>query len=763
MTKVNVSYTDFSAGELSPKMSARFDLAVFYSGHARVENFEIESVGQASFRQGYSYAATTAGNNPAFLYTWKYSDNLSFVLEFTNLKLRFFRNNGRVTENAQSITNVTQANPAVVTYTGDDNYSNGDSIVINYVAGMTELNGEEFTVANVNTASNTFELASTDSTGFSAYTSGGEVAVITEVVTPYTTDQLQELKFAQNGVDMYITHPEHQPRKLTYISPINWTNTTHAPTGLVLSAGKYPSAVTFFEQRLVYGGAYDYPQTLFFSKSANPNNFTVGTGVDDGMQYSVSGDGNSIKWLRGTSKFLAVGTFGDVLEATGGLDGIITPSSISIRPSNGYGVANINPLGKNNQIFYMQNDNLILRSFEFKFEVDSYIPVDRTVIAEHITRSGINKITFQEGRPNILWAVRNDGILSGMTIEESEGVSGWQRQATKGKFISATSQPRANQNMQLWVCVKRTINGVDKYYIEYKNDPVLFPYRSDYVTGDQDGDEKRFRNVMFEAQKQYIYLDSSLTYDGLNRGINAGASVSPSAVSGSGITMTASDDVFSASDIGREIWRKSITGDETGRAVITGFTSATVVTCDVLEHFDSTESIPSGEWYITTDSVIGIDHLEGESVSITADGGQHQKKTVTNGIVTLDRQVSVCHIGLGYTGWIETNSIEGGGTNGTSQTKKKSISSVGVRFLNTMFGRVGTSYYDLTTIHERTSAMAMDRPPIPFTGDKKINTSSHPNDPYDGGWSREKKVIISQDQPFPCNVQLIIPYLSVSN
>jgi len=687
LTKVNVSYTDFSAGEISPKLYGRFDLATYYSGHKRVENFEVESVGQASFRYGYNYTAGTAGNNPAFLYVWSYDDSLSFVLEFTNGKLRFFRNNGIVED------------------------------------------------------------------GGSPY----------EVTTPYTTSDIFDLKFAQNGVDLYITHPSHNPRKLVYTNPTSWALSSHEPTGLTLSVDNYPSAVTFYEQRLIYGGSNNNPQTLYFSQSADADDFTVGTEVDDGIEYSVSGDGNTIKWLRGTNKFLAIGTFGDVLQATGGIDGVITPSSISIRPSNSYGVANINPLGKNTQIFYMQNDNLILRSFEFKFEIDSYIPVDRNIIAEHITKSGIRQIAFQEGRPNILWGVKNNGDLIGMTLEESEGVSGWHRQNTNGEFISVASLPRATNNMQLWVCVKRNIGGVDKYYIEYKNDAVDFPVRSDFISGERLDDDLLYKNLMFEAQKKYIFVDSSLTYDGLAAGIDAGASVTPAAVTGSSVTFTASEDVFSSGDVGREIWNKSITGIETGRAVITGYTSETVVTCEILESFNSTDAISSGNWYLTASEITGLDHLEGKEVVIIADGGQHPSKTVSSGSITLDREVSVCHVGLGYKGYIETNSLEGGGTNGTSQTKKKSVNAIGVRFLNSMFGKVGTGYYNLEQIYERTSAMNMDRPPLPFTGDKKIKALNNNSDEYDGGWQREKNVIISQEQPFPCNVQLIIPYMDVSN
>ncbi len=76
-------------------------------------------------------------------------------------------------DNYNVITNITQANPAVVTYSGADNFSNNDIISIQDVVGMTEVNGKRYTVANVNTGANTFELSGINSSAYTAYSSAG--------------------------------------------------------------------------------------------------------------------------------------------------------------------------------------------------------------------------------------------------------------------------------------------------------------------------------------------------------------------------------------------------------------------------------------------------------------------------------------------------------------------------------------------------------------------------------------------------------------
>jgi len=849
MTEVNTSYPDFSAGEVSPKVYGRFDLQAFYRGGRRVENFIPETVGSARFRDGFSFASRTRKNRKARLYTFQISQTVSFVLEFTTNAIRFFANDGQVRLAAQSITGITQANPAVVTYTGTDNFTNGQSVILSGIVGMTQLNGGEYEIANVNTGSNTFELVGVNSTGFGAYSSGGSVERIIEVTTTYAEADLFALKFSQQGSDLYITHPSYAPQKLTYTNATTWAIAAHAPIvkefgasqnitaitkanpavvtytgadnfsngnsifidgilGMIelngeeytvanvntgantfelqgidstgfstyssggtiqkitsspapfLSSGEYPSTSTFYEQRLVYAGSNNAPNTLYFSVSGDSDDFTTGTEVDDGITYTIGGQSNRVLWLNGTNRFLAIGCVGDVYQATGGIDDVITPTSISIKPTNSYGVANIMPIGRGSQIMYMQNNNLILRSYEYDFQADGYIPVDRNTISDHITSSGITQIDFQEARPNILWAVKNDGQLIGMTIEDAEAISGWHRHKTDGAFISVASLPRDTDYDQLWICSKRVIDGSDAYYIEYMNDTPVFPRRMDYaLTSSETADNEVFRNALFEAQKLYIHVDSALSYYGDTNSVT----MTPGAVTGTSVTFTAGGAFFYASMVDREIWRKSVTGAETGRARITGYTSSTVVTCEVLEDFDSTGAIPAGEWYLTAGTVTGLSHLEGEEVIVVTDGGQHPPKTVVDGEIELDRQSSVVHVGLGYTGYLETNDLEGGGTNGPTQTKRKNLWAVGIRFLNTLYAKFGTGYYNLNQIEQRTASMKMDRPPELFTGDKRETYANETLDKEDGGWSRSKRVIIVQDQPFPCNVQLVIPYFVVSN
>lgn len=857
MVNVNTSTPDFSGGEIAPKYYGRHDLQIFYKGMRRVRNFITEAAGGAFYRFGFYFASKTRDNLPAWLTEFRFTDTSSFTLEFTTNAIRFYRNDGQVRFTAQAITGITVANPAVVTYGGADTFANGDRVWISGVLGMTQVNNREFTVANVNTGANTFELSGVNSSAYTPYSSAGTVEKIVEVATTYAEADIPFIKIAQEKNVMYLAHPSYNPKKLTYTSPTSWAFADHAPIrksrqnaqvvsaitqanpavvtytgsdsftngdtvyissgagmteindreftiasvntgtntfqlvgvdssgyaaytggGIVrrvvsaaapfLSAGNYPGAVGFYERRLYYGGSDNNPNTLYGSNAGELDDFTLQINTasgakpedDEGIEYQIYG-ATRIEWLRGTDKFLAVGANNDVLLASGGIDDVITPSSISIKPTNSFGAADTNAVGRGSLLYYLQADGATMRSFEYSFEQDRYVPVNRNEVADHITKSGIKQFDYLEANNDILWAVRNDGKLVGMTASSTESISGWHLHTTDGEFISACSLTRPRQEAQLWACVAREVNGTTQYNIEFMTDATDYPMIEDFFSDEeiQAEDTLAWLNMMYEAQRQYIHLDSALTYDG---SMLATQTVTPGALTGT-TTFTAGGSLFTANMVGRQIVRKSITGYETGVAEITGYTSATVVTCEILEDFDSTSAIPAGEWYLTTDAVTDAGHLEGREVLVVADGAQHPPITITSGVATLERQAAVFHIGLGYRGELETNDLEGGGLNGVAQTKPKSLYQVGIRFLNSLYVSYGVNRYKLNQIEGRTANMRMDRPPVPFTGDQVMKYTNEVADARQGGWTKSKRVVLVQDLPFPCQIQLVVPYFTVAN
>jgi hypothetical protein len=533
MARVAVELTNFTGGELSPRLDGRTDLTKYSSGCSTLENLVVYPHGSAARRPGSTFIAEVAdSDNKTRLIPFEFSTTQTYMLEFSNLKMRVYKDKGAVLEGDKTISGITQANPAVVTATSHG-YSNGDEVLISGVSGMTEVNGKRFLVADKTT--NTFELQDKDgvdinSTGFTAYSSGGVSNKVFELATPYTTAQLFDLKFAQSADVMYITHPAHEVEKLSRTGHTSWTLTdvdftkgpmqdanttgttlnpgaTAVGTGVSLAASAttginggsgfqstdvgrfvflhegyakitgvtdttnatieilttlsastataswqlgafsdttgHPSCVTFFEQRLVFAGTTDQPQTIFFSKSGDYENMDANIGGtvadDDAIIYTIaSNQVNAIRFMTAT-RTLIIGTAGGEFTVSGGgTDSAITPTNILIKKQSNHGSANVDAISVGNATLFLQRAKRKIRELAYNFDVDGYIAPDMTILAEHVTEGGVTQIAYQQEPNQIVYAVRGDGELVGLTYQREQQVTAWHRHIFGGRFGNAT-------------------------------------------------------------------------------------------------------------------------------------------------------------------------------------------------------------------------------------------------------------------------------------------------------------------------------------
>ena len=670
MARVAVELTNFTGGELSPRLDGRNDIAKYNSGCKTLENMIVYPHGSASRRSGTQFVAEVKDSTKKTrLISFEFSTVQTYILEFGDQYIRFYKDNGVILD------------------------------------------------------------------GGSPY----------EISSPYLEAELFDIKFAQSADTMYICHPNHNPRKLTRTGHTNWTltndviingpfmdhnieTTTLSPshknvgqtttvtasavTGINVNQGflstdvgrllhikdghlkitsvtsttvvvgtvivdlnetgsttdfalgsfsdttGYPSCVTFFEQRLVFAGTTTQPQTLFFSRSADYENFddqyheTVAD--DDAIVYTIaSNQVNAIRFLTAT-RTLIIGTAGGEFAVNGGGTGeAITPTNILINKQSNHGAANVDGIAVGNATLFLQRAKRKIRELAYNFDVDGYVAPDLTILAEHVTESGITQMAYQEEPNSIVWCVRTDGQLLGFTYQREQQVTAWHRHIFGGSFGSGNAVvesvevlPTDDSEYQVWVIVKRTIDGATKRYVEYLHN--------------QDFDET--------DDTSFNYLDSQLAYDG----------------------------------------------------------SATT-------------------------TISGLDHLEGEEVSILADGATHPNKTVSSGAITLDRSSTKVKVGLPYVSLLQTMRIDAGSQNGTSQSKTKRIYEITARLYESIGIEIGPDLDNMERIPFRSSANAMNSGVNVFTGDKDIE--------FRGNYETDGFIFVRQNQPLPLTVLSLYPRL----
>ena len=853
MARVAVELTNFTGGELSPRLDGRTDLTKYSAGCSTLENLVVYPHGSAARRPGSTFIAEVAdSDNITRLIPFEFSTTQTYMLEFSNLKMRVYKDKGAVLEGDKTITGITQANPAVVTATSHG-YSNGDEVLISGVSGMTEVNGKRFLVADKTT--NTFELQDKDgvdinSTSFTAYTSGGVSNKVFELATPYTTAQLFDLKFAQSADVMYITHPEHEVEKLSRTGHTSWTltdvdftkgpmqdanittttlnpgatavgtgvslvasattginsgsgflatdvgrfvflhggyakitavtNTTNATIEILttLSASTatadwrlgafsdttgHPSCVTFFEQRLVFAGTTNQPQTVFFSKSGDYENMDANIGGtvadDDAIIYTIaSNQVNAIRFMTAT-RTLIIGTAGGEFTVSGGsVDTAITPTNILIKKQSNHGAANVDAIAVGNATLFLQRAKRKIRELAYNFDVDGYIAPDMTILAEHISEGGLTQIAYQQEPNQLVYAVRGDGELVGLTYQREQQVTAWHRHIFGGRFGNATITVTDFANIA---------DGTRIVLTKADGTTTTFTSATSATSG-------KFHTTSSNNQtatnlKTLIDADSDFT---ATVSSNVVTITETSPLSTGFLTITSLDDStrLTKTDQGKAVCESVavIPTDDTEYEVyvivkrtINGATRRFVEVLNVFD-FDQTDNtsfnfLDSALSYSgsAVSTISGLDHLEGQTVSILADGATHPDKTISSGSITLDRSAKNVKVGLAYTSLLQTMRLNAGSQNGTSQGKTKRIYDITVRMFETIGVEVGPNLNDMERIPFRSSADLMDEGIPPFTGDKEVE--------FRGNYETDGFIFVRQTQPLPFTILSLYPRLTTND
>ena len=483
MARSAPALSTFTAGEISPRLEGRVTISKYKEGLSELTNMIVHPHGGVTRRPGTEFLGEVKDSSSfTRLIPFEFKTSDTYALEFGDSYMRVYRNGLQVLDNAKTISAITQANPGVLTSTSHG-YSNGDEVFLSNSSAMTELRSRNYLVANVTT--NTFTLTdlfgnAIDTTSFTAFDSGVTTSRLFQITTPYGPTDLPNLRFAQSADTMYLVHPDYAIRTLTRTDHNAWTLSTASIVGspspnLNNAANNYPSVVTFFEQRLVFGATNNNPQTLFFSKSADYLNFTVGTNDNDALIYTIASNKvNAIRYLSAT-RILTIGTAGGefVLTTTNG--GPVTPTSTVIRKYSNYGTTDTEPVQVADVTLFIQRGARKVREFQYAGDINAnaYVAQDVTILAEHLTDGGLNEFAYQQEPESIIWALRNDGTLLGLTYRREEEVYAWHKHVIGGAFGSGQAVvesimtlPTDSGEDNLYMIVKRTINSVTKRYVE---------------------------------------------------------------------------------------------------------------------------------------------------------------------------------------------------------------------------------------------------------------------------------------------------------
>lgn len=547
-----------------------------------------------------------------------------------------------------NISAVSKANPGVVTTSTNHGFAAGDRVVIKNIKGMTQLNGNIYTVGT--TTSTTFQLKddnnnNLDTTNFTTYVSSGSVALLlTDIpVDAFRAADVGRYILVNGGVLEVLTVVSAQEIEAVVAKTLNSTEDTsnwsvEEPTWS--SVRGYPSAVGLYQQRLVLGGSSAQSQTVWFSETGVFDGFGIGPDDEDSIEIDLtSNEVNKINWIA-ASRDLIIGTSGAEITISEGSNAGLTPSSINQRTRTYHGSKAQQPALVREEVLFIQGSSRKIRTFRYDFNLDGYTGEDLTFLAEHITEGGIKELVYSQEPDTIVYAVTTNGDMLAGTYDRGKQIIGWSKFTTDGDYERVQTITSDEQD-QVWIVVKRTINGATKRYVEL------------FTVQNPDNDISG-------------YSDSYLTYS-TPKVVTGVTSANPAVVTATAHGFSNGDTVIIKdlvdpyegtideskplmSSINQGVYKVA---NQTANTFELNTLDGGAVDLSGYNVYGE-----SGNVYKRVSTLANLSHLEGKVVQIKIDGAIHPDRTVSGGSVSLQVPAGEAVVGLAYTTTIKTLSHE---------------------------------------------------------------------------------------------------------
>ena len=516
-----------------------------------------------------------------------------------------------------------------------------------------------------------------------------------------------------------------------------------------VDANGFPAVSGYFQQRLIYANYGGNNVDLFdMSKTGAYYNFDISnpSEPDDSVEGRlVSLEVNEIKSLIPMPTGLVVLTTKGAWQISGGAGGVatqggpITPSTIVATAQAYIGANDVPPILVNYDIFFVQQKGSIIRNLSYNIYANIYTGNDVSLLSSHLFYGHqILEWAYAEEPFKIIWAVREDGVLLSLTTLKEQDMYGWARHDTMGYYRS--------------ICTV-TEGLVDAVYVAVDR-PM------------PDGTVVTMIERFMERSFPFGSEDAWCVDAGVKTSSNEpGAVLSPSFgtagnVIGGELDLSTNVDVFDSSMIG---WIVRVDG---GIAEITKFNSTTSAVAKITQPLtnlltDDPLGRPAraqpGTWAVDEpfNVVFGLNHLEGQQVSVLADGGVIRGMTVQNGQITLPSPATKVLVGLGFQAQLQTMYLDLGNEQNTVQGKRKKVGALTVRVKDSRGVKAGRTFGLLVPIKELNRTTVLGQPIPLITADERIIM-----DPL---WDVPGQICLQVDDPLPATILGIIPEVVIGD
>jgi len=466
---------------------------------------------------------------------------------------------------------------------------------------------------------------------------------------------------------------------------------------------------------------------------------------------------NAIRALVPMAYGLIVMSSGGIWQVSGGAPGggvaaAITTSNLIAQPQSYNGIGSVlQPIVVNYDILYVQDRGSIVRDLSYNFYVNVYTGTDVTARSNHLFQGRqLVDWAYAEEPFKIIWAVRDDGILLSFTYLKEQEISAWTRHDTLGTFTSVCSVseqlPNGLKVNATYFAVERTLNGARKFCIERLADRELLVSDSGL-------------NIPSTIENSWS-LDCALALPQGEPNAYLFPGQQANVAGATNVQFISNLAAFTLGSIGSVIRAYS------GKAVITGYMSATLVTATIVMPFPVLPNDPANtpiqiapnNWTLTAPvtTVTGLSYMNGSTVGILADGNVLPQQVVSNGAVTLPFPASSVLVGLPFQCQMQTLYLDVGEP--TIQGKRKKVNAVTIRVQDGRGIKIGRTFGTVVPVKQWNGGNMgtnLGGPLQLYTGDGRVVV-----DPvFDTGG----QICIQIDDPVPATVLAVIPEITLGD
>jgi len=509
MTGLRTIQNSFSAGELSPALWARTDLAKYACGLKTAVNVFLHPHGGVSNRSGTQFInCVHISEQTTRIIPFTFNSDQSYILEFGHEYIHFYRAGGVILKNgapyqiaspyqASQLFDIRYAQEADVMFLAhgehapqklsrfaDDHWV---IVPVDLSAKMASPLGVSAVVTrnayDIRRARNNrpFETRTHYEYKVSALSDKGEESLpsaaascFNDLVTESAENRISWS--AVNGAKAYhIYKRQSTSGSFGYIARVenaleffdrnvvpDFSDAPREGQNPFSGPGNYPRLVAFVEQRLAFASSFNAPQAVWMSHTGDYENFDTCYPLkpDDAVTFRIkSSQANEIRALISRKGVLVLTSGAQWLVDGGMKEDAITPSSLRVTNQGYRGCAPVTPLLIGSAVLFSQNRGGVIRDLSFDLGEDGFTDKDLTVLARHMFEGRrIKSWAYAQAPCSIVWVVLDDGSLLSLTYMKEHDIWGWTRHETDGAFEDVAVIGEGDEDA-VYLIVRRTIGA----------------------------------------------------------------------------------------------------------------------------------------------------------------------------------------------------------------------------------------------------------------------------------------------------------------